>query len=85
VSAPSYTCTVCGYTSDTRGEFIELRDPIGVKKLNEKGKKAKQTPIAEGDFICNKCALELYSPPAGQLKSIRVACPRCGEAFEVCP
>jgi len=81
-STPSYTCVVCGYTSDSRAEFVELRDPIGVKKLNERGKKVKQTPVAEGDFICSKCSLELYSP-SGQTRSIRAVCPKCGEVFEV--
>lgn len=82
MGAPSYICAVCGYTSDSRAEFVELRDPVGVKRLNERGKRVKQTPIAEGDFICNKCSLELYRP-AGQPRSIRVVCPKCGEAFEV--
>jgi len=82
VGAPSYICAVCGYTSDSRAEFVELRDPVGVKRLNEMGKRVKQTPIAKGDFICNKCSLELYRP-AGQPRSIRVVCPKCGEAFEV--
>jgi DNA-directed RNA polymerase subunit M/transcription elongation factor TFIIS len=76
----SYTCSVCGYSSDCRAEFVELRDPVGVKKLNEKGKRVKQ--IVEGDFICIKCSLELYSP-SGQPRSIRAVCPKCGEVIEL--
>jgi len=74
---PDYTCSICGYSSDYRAEFVELRDPIAIKKLREKGKK-----IADGELICNKCSLELYRP-SGQPRSIRAVCPRCGEVVEL--
>ena len=82
MGSPRYVCVVCGYTSDVIAEFIELRDPIGVKKLNDRGRRAKAEKIVEGDFICSKCSLELYG--LGQApRSIRVVCPKCGEVIEV--
>ena len=80
----AYVCAVCGHTSDVRQEFVEFRDPASLGRAVEKAR-SRGRAISEGDvrYLCLKCSQELYGEGVRGPRSVRVACPRCGEVFEV--
>jgi len=79
----SYTCAICGYSSDTRAEFVEFQDPVKLKRVVEKARgRGRTIREEEVKYICIKCSVEMYSEETKPPRLIRITCPRCGEVIE---
>jgi DNA-directed RNA polymerase subunit RPC12/RpoP len=79
-----YECTVCGYRSSVRSEFVEFRDPVKLPRVLERAR-ARGRSVGPEDvrYICLKCSVEMYQEETRSPRLVRVVCPRCGEVVEV--
>jgi DNA-directed RNA polymerase subunit RPC12/RpoP len=80
----TYECAICGYRSSVRAEFVEFLDPVKLPRVVERAKSRRRSVKAEDvKHVCLRCSAEMYQEGAKPPRAVRVACPRCGEAFEV--
>jgi len=79
-----YTCTVCGYTSSDRAEFVEYQDPVKLPRVLEKARaRGRVAEVTDVKYLCLKCSVELYQEEVKAPRVVRAVCPRCGEVVEV--
>ena len=80
----AYECTICGYSSNARAEFVEFMDPVKLPKIVDKAKAKGRLVRAENvKYLCVKCSAEMYKEEVSPPRSMRATCPRCGEVVEV--
>jgi DNA-directed RNA polymerase subunit RPC12/RpoP len=80
----TYTCSICGYTSTARSEFVEFMDTTKLQRVVERARgKGRTIQPEDVRFICLRCNTELYQEETKPPRPVRVVCPRCGEVVEV--
>ena len=58
-----YECTICGYKSDNRAEFIEMMDPAKTDLIIMLARLRGRNVSAEDiKYICTNCSVKLYEP-----------------------